>query len=98
MQIPWDWVRQYGEAHGRKLVYVEVNRGMVDSDHAVPFSWPDSMSNKPGRDGLHPNEQGSMVIANNLAEAMGITEAFVVWPEVGDIVQALFDKKKEGEP
>lgn len=33
-----------------------------------------------------------------LAEAMGITEAFVVWPEVGDIVQALFDKKKEGEP
>ena len=30
------------------------------------------MSNKPGRDGLHPNEQGSMVIANNLARAMGL--------------------------
>lgn len=33
-----------------------------------------------------------------LAEAMGITEAFVVWPEVEDIVDALFEKKKEGEP
>ena len=67
-----EWVRQYGEAHGRKLVYVEVNRGMVDSDHAVPFSWPDSMSNRPGRDGLHPNEQGSLIIAGNLARAMGL--------------------------
>ena len=67
-----EWVRKYGEAHGRKLVYVEVNRGMVDSDHVVPFSWPDSMSNRPGRDGLHPNEQGSLIIAGNLARAMGL--------------------------
>ncbi len=67
-----DWVQKYAEAHGRKLKFVEVNKGLVDLKHKVPFSWPDSMSNKPGRDGLHPNEQGSMIIANNLAAAMGI--------------------------
>lgn len=66
------WVGKYAAAHGKKLVYVDVNKGLVDFSLPVPFSWPDSMSNKPGRDGLHPNEQGSMVIANNLAEAMGI--------------------------
>ena len=67
-----EWVGKYAKAHGKKMVYVEVNKGMVDATHQVPFSWPDSMSNKPGRDGLHPNEQGSMIIANNLAAAMGL--------------------------
>lgn len=66
------WVEKYAKAHGRKLVFVDVNRGMVDYAHEVPFSWPDSMSNRPGRDGLHPNEQGSLIIAGNLARAMGI--------------------------
>lgn len=65
-----DWVSRYAKAHDKKLRYVEVNHGMVDYDHSVPFSWPDSMSNRPGRDGLHPNEQGSLIIAGNLARAM----------------------------
>lgn len=67
-----DWVKKYAKAHGRKLVFVDVNKGMVDASHPVPFSWPDSMSNRPGRDGLHPNEQGSLIIAGNLARAMGL--------------------------
>lgn len=67
-----DWVSRYSKAHDKNLVFVEVNRGMVDYDHAVPFSWPDSMSNRPGRDGLHPNEQGSLIIAGNLACSMGL--------------------------
>lgn len=67
-----DWVKKYAKAHSRKLVFVDINKGMVDASHAVPFSWPDSMSNRPGRDGLHPNEQGSMLIAGNLARAMGL--------------------------
>lgn len=67
-----EWVEKYGKEHGKKLVFVDVNRGMVDCTHKVPFSWPDSMSNRPGRDGLHPNEQGSLMIANNLARAMGL--------------------------
>lgn len=64
------WVAQFGKKFDKKLVYVNVNEGMVDFTHRVPFSWPDSMSNKPGRDGLHPNEQGSLIIAGNLAKAM----------------------------
>lgn len=67
-----EWVGRYAKAHDKQLRYVEVNRGMVDADLAVPFSWPDSMSNRPGRDGLHPNEQGSLIIAGNLARAMGL--------------------------
>ncbi len=71
-QLLKNWVSRYAKAHGKKLRYVDVNAGMVDSSHAVPFSWPDSMSNRPGSDGLHPNEQGSMLIAGNLARAMGL--------------------------
>lgn len=67
-----DWVKQYSKKHGKKLEYVNVNIGMVDPTLEVPFSWPDSMSNRPGVDGLHPNEQGSMIIAGNLARVMGI--------------------------
>ena len=67
-----EWVEKYAKAHGRRLKFVDVNRGMVDYDHEVPFSWPESMSNRPGRDGLHPNEQGSLIIAGNLARAMGL--------------------------
>ena len=32
------------------------------------------------------------------AEGMGITEGFFMWPEVADIAEELFEKKKEGEP
>lgn len=67
-----EWVAAYTAHHGRNLRFVEVNQGMVDPAHAVPFSWPDSMSNRPGRDGLHPNAQGSLIIAGNLARAMGL--------------------------
>ncbi len=67
-----DWCKQYAKKHGKKIVFTDVNNGMVDASLPTPFSWPDSMSNKPGRDGLHPNEQGSLIIAGNLAKAMGI--------------------------
>ena len=33
-----------------------------------------------------------------LAASHGITDAFVMWPEVEDIADTLFDAKKEGEP
>lgn len=33
-----------------------------------------------------------------LAEELGITEGFLMWPEVADIAGELFSKKKEGEP
>ncbi len=67
-----NWVAQYAKESKKNLVFVNINQGLDDLSLDVPFSWPDSMSNKPGRDGLHPNEQGSMIIAGNLAKAMGL--------------------------
>lgn len=66
------WVKQYADKNKKNIVFVDINKGLHDLSLDVPFSWPDSMSNKPGRDGLHPNEQGSMIIAGNLAKAMGL--------------------------
>ena len=66
------WVKQYASKNKKNIVFVDINKGLNDRSLSVPFSWPDSMSNKPGRDGLHPNEQGSMIIAGNLAKAMGL--------------------------
>ena len=33
-----------------------------------------------------------------LAQALGIGEGFLMWPETEDLLEKLFDKKKEGEP
>ncbi len=66
------WVQAYAAKHAKLLRFVDVNVGMVDPAHAVPFSWPDSMSNRPGVDGLHPNAQGSLIMAGCLARAMGL--------------------------
>lgn len=66
------WVETSSRKCGLNIRYVDVNTGMVDPTAPTPFTWPDSMSNRPGRDGLHPNEQGSLIIAGNLARAMGI--------------------------
>lgn len=67
-----EWVEDFSKAHKLNLRYVDINRGMVDPTAATPFTWPDSMSNRPGADGLHPNAQGSLIIAGNLARAMGL--------------------------
>ena len=64
------WVETYRQKSGLKLHYVEINKGLVDPMADTPFTWPDSMSNRPGSDGLHPNEQGSLIIAGNLARAL----------------------------
>ena len=52
-----------------KVVYVEVNRGLVDVT-AGKFIAPDAFMN--ASDGLHPTEQGALIIAGNLAQGMGI--------------------------
>lgn len=76
------WVKKYAKAHNKKLFFVDINDGMVDNALSIPFCWPDSMSNKPGRDGLHPNAQGSLIIAGNLARAMGIAGRTAGLPRV----------------
>ncbi len=66
------WVAAFSKKKELNIRYVDINAGLVDNAIDTPFSWPDSMSNRPGADGLHPNQQGSLIIAGNLARAMRI--------------------------
>lgn len=70
-QLLQQWVETYNsrtENTGR-IVYVDVNRGLVDVS-AGKFMGPDSFFHP--NDGLHPTEQGALIIAGNLAQGMGI--------------------------
>ncbi|MCQ2366560.1 MAG: GDSL-type esterase/lipase family protein [Akkermansia sp.] len=64
------WVAK--AAGKRDIRLVELNAGMVDVAEKTPFFGCDSMFNKPGSDGLHPNAQGDLLMAGHLAHAMGI--------------------------
>jgi len=53
------------------VVYVDVTRGMVDVSSENRFMGHDAFFNSSS-DRLHPNDQGSLLMAGNLARAMGI--------------------------
>lgn len=65
------WCESYSQATGKNVVYVDVTRGMVDVTHNNRFMGHDGFFNNSG-DRLHPNDQGSLIMAGNLAQAMGI--------------------------
>lgn len=65
------WCESYSQTSGKNVVYVDVTRGMVDVTHNNRFMGHDDFFNNSG-DRLHPNEQGSLIMAGNLAQAMGI--------------------------
>lgn len=75
-EILQQWVEAYSASSGKKVVYVESNRGLVDLTDSTSFTGNDAFFRAPGTaagsDGLHPNEQGSLILAGNLARAMGI--------------------------
>ena len=66
------WVDSYNATYGDQVVLVDVNKGLLDMTADVSFKGHRDFFNNPGSDGLHPNEQGSLIIAGNLAKAMGI--------------------------
>ena len=66
------WVETYAAETGTKVVYVDVTRGMVDVTSDISFYGPGAFFRSPGTDGLHPSEQGSLIMAGNLARGMGI--------------------------
>lgn len=66
------WTEAYKAHTGKNVVYVDVTRGMVDKTANVSFYSPGAFFNAPGSDGLHPNDQGSIIMAGNLSRAMGI--------------------------
>ncbi len=68
------WVGEYNaglSADKTKIKLVDVNTGMLDVASSIPFYGCSSMFNAPGSDGLHPNAQGDLLMAGNLAKAMG---------------------------
>lgn len=65
------WVENYNKTTGKKITYVDVNEGIIDVASTTPFFGCSSMFNKPGTDGLHPNAQGDLIMAGNVAKALG---------------------------
>lgn len=73
------WVADYNAEKGTSIKLVNVNRGLLDvcggqyGESNVPFYGVSSMFNNAdgGTDGLHPNSQGDLIIAGNMARAMG---------------------------
>ena len=68
------WVSDYNAKNGTDMVLVDVNRGLLDVAATTSFYGVSSMFNNAdgGNDGLHPNSQGDLIIAGNMARAMGI--------------------------
>lgn len=65
------WAAAYSRESGKNVVYVDVTRGMVDASSENRFMGHDAFFNSSS-DRLHPNDQGSLLMAGNLARAMGI--------------------------
>ena len=65
------WVSEYNETATGKAHYVDINRGLLD---VTKQKWIgcDAFFRTSGGDYLHPNEQGSLIIAGNLAKGMGL--------------------------
>lgn len=53
------------------VTVIDVNRGIIDVASSTPFYGVRSMFNNPAADGLHPNAQGDLLMAGNIAKAMG---------------------------
>lgn len=65
------WSTAYAASSGKNVVYVDVCRGMVDLTSGTRNMGHNAFFNSSA-DRLHPNEQGSILMAGNLAQAMGI--------------------------
>lgn len=65
------WTKAYSSQTGKNVVFVDVTRGMIDQTSAIRSMGHDAFFNSSS-DRLHPNDQGSIIMAGNLARAMGI--------------------------
>lgn len=65
------WNADKSEATRGNMVYVETNRGLRDVTSGK-FHAKNDFFRTTNNDGLHPNEQGNLIMAGNLAQAMGI--------------------------
>lgn len=65
------WVSNYNAANGTDVKYVDINKGLIDVAATTSFFGVASMFKAPNSDGLHPNAQGDLIIAGNIAKALG---------------------------
>ena len=65
------FVSNYNSANGTNVVLIDINTGIIDVASETSFYGCSSMFNNPGTDGLHPNAQGDLIIAGNIAKALG---------------------------
>ena len=65
------WTKAYSSQTGKNVVFVDVTRGMIDQTSSIRSMGHDAFFNSSS-DRLHPNDQGSIIMAGNLARAMGI--------------------------
>lgn len=67
------WVQDFGKKHPAcRVHFVDVNEGLVDIAAESPFYAHEQFFTAPGRDGLHPGEQGSLIMAGHVARALGV--------------------------
>lgn len=64
-----DWVEEYNKTSEGTAYYVDINRGLLD---VTKTQWIGCNAFFHSGDYLHPNEQGSLIIAGNLAQGMGL--------------------------
>jgi len=65
------WVDNYNTKNSTSVKYVDVNKGILDVASTTSFFGVSSMFNKSGSDGIHPNAQGDLLMAGNVAKALG---------------------------
>ena len=66
------WVAEYDKISDASIKYVNVNKGLMDVTSSTPFLGNKAFFNN-GKDGLHPSDQGALIIAGNLLQAMGVS-------------------------
>ena len=66
------WTKAYSSTHTGTVKFVDINRGLVDKTLNGTYLAPDAFFRTTGGDYIHPNEQGALIIAGNLAQGMGL--------------------------
>ncbi len=63
-------LKTWSEGHSN-VTTININKGIIDVAASTSFYGCSSMFNNPGTDGLHPNAQGDLIIAGNVAKSLG---------------------------
>lgn len=89
------WVQAYDKAHPKvNLRFVDVNEGLVDPSAETPFYAHEHFFTAPGADGLHPGEQGSLIMGGHVIQAMELRGRTAGLPRSSDVQRKKFTGKK----